>query len=153
MIIVECYSDMVLLKELGFSNIKHGRGKGNICNILKKRQNCIGVIDEDPDSPQPRYIQTLKQHAQNLQQHDIIFIHDSARNNCLIIICPRLEDWILKTARLAGIDVRNYNLPNNPNQLGEIISQKDPPEGFRKLVRALLNTSRLQALKSLIQQC
>jgi len=153
MILVECYPDMILLEELGFFDVKHGRGKGNICNILRKKRNCIGIVDEDPDSPQPRYMQILKERARNLQRHDITIIHDKTRSNCLIIIRPKLEDWILKTARLAGINVKDYGLPNDPLRLSEIISQKRPPDKFRKLIRDLLNTDRLQTLKSLIQQC
>ncbi|MHC1636011.1 MAG: hypothetical protein ACXQTS_05260 [Candidatus Methanospirareceae archaeon] len=51
MILVECDPDIVLLEELGFSNIKHASGKGNVCNILRRNRGYIGIVDEDPGRP------------------------------------------------------------------------------------------------------
>jgi len=148
MILAECDPDIVLLEELGFSNIEHGWGKGNICNVLRKKRDCVGVVDEDPGRAQPSYLRGLRV-ARNLQQHDLRLLHDNTRNNCLVLICPKLEDWVLTTARIAGVDPRDYNLPNDPDRLHEIVNYN--LNKFRRLVRDLVNTARLQALKNLVR--
>lgn len=55
MIIVECFSDELLIRTMGFSkkNIKHRSGKSKIFDWMKERSNSIGIVDEDPRSTQP----------------------------------------------------------------------------------------------------
>lgn len=148
MIFVECDPDFALLEELMLSGIEHAGGKGRVCSILRRRaKNSIGVVDEDPGRTQPSYLKNLPI-TQNLDQHGLELRYDNARNNCIVLICPKLEDWILSAARIAKVDVKEYNLPDDPDELHEVVNFN--LEKFRKLVRDLANTARLQALKSLI---
>ena len=61
MIYVECDTDVALVKNLDIpkKEIIHAGNKGNVCNRLRKTKNSIGLIDEDPQSGQPRYIKNL----------------------------------------------------------------------------------------------
>jgi len=125
MIYVECFSGRDLVESLtNFTRreITHEfKGKGEICNRLRKRTNCKALIDEDPTSGQPRY--TKEAGLENeLPQHDIKVLHHNSTNNRLIVLCPRLEEWILEAAQEAGKDVRKYNLPNSAVRLHKEIN-------------------------------
>ena len=38
----------------------------------------------------------------------------------LVIICPKLEDWLIARARSSGIRPEDYGLPNDPDRLHSI---------------------------------
>ena len=153
MIYVECKPDLALVKTLTNvtrRGITHEfKGKGEICNRLRKQTNCKGLIDEDPLSGQPRYVKEARL-EDDFSEHDIKVLHHSATDNCLIVLCPRLEEWVLKAATEAGIDVRTYGLPNDAARLhGEINIVLDK---FEKLLADLKETSsRLKTLKRLLE--
>ena len=54
LIIVECNPDEFLVRLLGFSQIKHGGGKGKVLEKVKENPGAMGIIDEDPDSNQSK---------------------------------------------------------------------------------------------------
>ena len=39
-----------------------------------------------------------------------------------MVLCPRLEDWILDAVRAVGIDVRDYSLPSRPRELHGVVN-------------------------------
>jgi len=125
------------------------KGKGEICNRLRKQTNCKGLLDEDPYSGQPRYLKEARL-EDDLTEHDIKVLHHGQTNNRLIVICPRLEEWILGAAREAGVDVRKYGLPNNAGQLHKEINIV--LDKFEKLLADLKDLSnRLKTLKRLLE--
>lgn len=153
MIFVECKPDLTLVKSL--TNItRRGithefKGRGEICNRLRKQSGCKGLLDEDPPSAQPRYIKEARL-ENDLSEHEIKVLRDD-NNNYLIILCPRLEEWILGAAREAGKDVRKYNLPNNAAKLHREINIT--LDKFVKLLEDLKDSSRrLKILKSLLEK-
>lgn len=123
MIYLECYSDEALVKVLGVhkKGIFHSYSKGNVCKKLEKSINSKGLVDEDPFSTQPSYIGKLKT---NSYEYDIKLLYDEIAKNHLIVLCPRLEDWILKAAKEAGIYIEDYGLPDDANELHKIINTK-----------------------------
>jgi hypothetical protein len=52
MIYLECYADEALVRAFGATSkmVKHAFSKGEVCNMLKKASNSVGIIDEDPNS-------------------------------------------------------------------------------------------------------
>ena len=151
MIYVECKPDAALVKSLSKvtrREITH-ESKGEICNKLRKHRNCTGLIDEDPSSTQPRYVQEA-QLVNDLSDSEIKVLHHSQTDNRLIVLCPRLEEWILKAARDVGMDVRQYNLPNDARRLhGNINISLDK---FENLLEDLKQSSnRLKTLQKLLQ--
>ena len=54
--LVECYPDGALLRALGVSKkqLRHERCKGEVVKRVRKLACAIGMIDEDPNSAQPR---------------------------------------------------------------------------------------------------
>jgi hypothetical protein len=122
--------------------------KGNICNRLEKTKNSKGLIDEDPLSPQPSYIGKLKSLPRG---HGIKLLLDEKNKNYLIILCPRLEDWVLNVTKEANIDVLKYGLPNDPNKLHEALNAK--LDKFKDLIDEIKQKSEmLKTLEGFIKK-
>ena len=154
MIFIECKPDHALVKPLTNiirREITHEfKGKGEICNRLRKQANCKALLDEDPFGTQPRYMKEAKL-VNDLHEHDLKLLHDSANKNYLIVLCQRLEEWVLKAAREAGIDVRKYSLPNDAARLHREINIR--LDKFEKLLEELKGSSnRLKTLKRLLER-
>jgi len=134
MIYVECEADKILVQYLGIlrKEIKHAGNKGNVCNKLKKNKNSKALIDQDPFSNQPYYIQKLKI---IFNEYNIKVLFDNEFKNYLIILCPRLEKWILQVANNAGIDIKKYGFPTNDNKLHKMINSNI--KKFKELVNLL----------------
>jgi hypothetical protein len=62
MVLVECKPDERLIRLLGVprSRIRHEGSKGDLCNRLRREENHIAVIDEDPASAQPSYLRNAR---------------------------------------------------------------------------------------------
>ena len=154
MIIVECHSDKTLvqcLTSLPREYIIHQmRGKSGVCNQLAERTNSKGLIDEDPLSAQHPYEKDGVTRG-NYTQYDIKHLDFPSQGNELIVLCPKLEDWVLKTAQIAGIDVTRHGFPDEPNKLHRIIDQK--LNEFRILVNMLKKqkSDRITTLTNLLK--
>lgn len=144
MIYVECKPDFILVKSLlkiSKREIIHAGNKPEVCKRLEKRENCIGLVDEDPASPQPSYVKKIN--AEILSEHGLKILNDK-RGNHLVVLCPRLEEWLLEASKRANVQIRNYDLPNDARKLHEIININ-----FDKLQRLIddLNYDRMKILK------
>lgn len=150
MYLVECKPDEVLVKSLTQTprkNIQHGGNKSELLKKLTERYNdSKGLIDEDPWSIQPPHLQKFKE-KQDLASYNFKILHQKSKNNTLIILRPRLEDWILAAAKEANVDPEKYNLPNDPIELHKQINIQI--DKFQKLVENLKTKSnRLKELKT-----
>lgn len=123
MIYLECEPDKVLVSAMGIprKEIKHSFSKGNVCNRLEKSRNSKGLVDEDPLSMQPSYIKELKLYE---EKDEIKLLYDEKTQNYLIVLCPTLEEWILKVVKEAKIDISSYGLPDDRGKLHETINTK-----------------------------
>lgn len=147
MIYVECNADYVLVKALGVpkKKINHCGGKAKVCRSLGKegKRNCKGLVDEDPFSVQPPYLKKL-QIKENLSSCGLRILNDKLSNNDLIILSPRLEEWILEATKEAQMDIREYNLPIDGDQLHKNMEINK----FEKLIDDLKERSkRVKILK------
>lgn len=148
MIYVECKPDYTLVKILGLSKkeIRHEGGKSKICNRLRKSSKSKGLVDEDPLSTQHPYIKTLRLLS---DKDDIKVLYSEKAQNHIFVLCPRLEEWILKIAKIAKVDPEKYGLPNDANELHKIININLGK--FAKLIEALKKKSKiLKNLENLI---
>ncbi|MGI0011058.1 MAG: hypothetical protein ACREAE_06640 [Nitrosopumilaceae archaeon] len=148
MIYLECDPDKALVQTLGLSakEIKHVYSKGNVCNRLAKSSQSKGLVDEDPLSAQPSYIRKLRLQS---HEHQIKILYDEKAHNRLIVLCPRLEEWVLRAAQDAGVNIQDYGLPNNANQLHHIINTRI--ESLKSLIKSIRDKSKmLKALEGFI---
>jgi hypothetical protein len=133
---VECYPDEVLLRVLGVPKrqLLHEARKGEVLNWLKKTPGGIGMVDEDPDSAQPRDLSNYQEAevAEGLR----LLIRRGGSGQRLIVICPRLEDWLIQRAAICGVDPKRYHLPSHPSELHNI-PRYDQKEGLRRFLAEL----------------
>jgi len=142
MIYTECKPDSTLVKMLGIpkKQIIHQQGKPEVCKQLEKREKWKGLIDEDPSGVQPPYLKKL-QEKKNLSNYGFKILNDNSKNNDLIVLCPRLEEWVIKATEEAGIDIKRYNLPDDGEQLHKEINID--LSKFERLVKDLKVKSKM----------
>lgn len=106
MIYLECYADEAFIKAFGVSSksIKHAFSKGDVCNLLRKSENSVGIVDEDPLSGKPHY---EKQMLTNVvfQSSRLTICADNRTRNSLVIIRPRIEEFFLGLVKDHGIKI------------------------------------------------
>ena len=150
MIYVECKADVALVELITEvpEDIIHAGCKSEVCKQLKRERDCMGMVDEDPWGSQPLYMNIMEQ-EDNLPQYEIKTLHDDDNNNNLIVLCPKLEDWVLKNAVEADIDVTEYGLPNHAIGLHRIINRR--LDEFKRLVANLKGHGRMEVLERLLK--
>lgn len=153
MIYVECFPDVALLTvgaKIPKRQVIHDfKGKSGVCARLRGVRNSIGLIDEDPLSSQPPYVTEASLEAE-FTHYGLKLLHHRSSRNHLIVLCPRLEEWVLKAAEDAGKDLAQYGLPSSARQLhGEINIRLD---NFERLLRDLSGSERLKALSGLLRR-
>jgi hypothetical protein len=142
--IVECDPDVILMSSLAQipkRRIEHGHGKHRVLRRLLKHNDSIGMIDEDPLSTQPqKYLQKFVV-VDNSEENRIRTLRYVHGNDRLIVLCPRLEEWIIESCRRIHVELGRYNLSDNGNQLHEEINFK--LNRFQQLVTNLLPQSEM----------
>lgn len=135
-IAVECYPDEAVLRALGVprKQLLHEARKGEVFNWLKKNAGAVGMVDEDPASAQPRDLSSYQQReaAEGLR----LLIRRGNSRQRLIIVCPRLEEWLMQRARVCGVDPQQYYLPDTPKGLHDI-PRYELKDGFPRFLADL----------------
>jgi len=130
---------------MSMKNIHHAGNKSELLKKLTERTNSIGIIDEDPWSVQPPHLKKFEE-KQDLANYKLKILHHTSKNNVLIVLRPRLEEWILGAAKEANVDLKTYNLPNEAVKLHEQINIQI--NNFQKLLEDIKDKSnRIKSLK------
>jgi hypothetical protein len=105
------------------------------------------MVDEDFGSAQPR---TLGRFVQVSDTHDLRLRIDKGSGNRLVVVCPKLEDWLIKTAKTAKVKMAKFSLSENPRELHADINTRLP--NVERLLHELLElkSPRLLHLKTLL---
>ena len=140
-ILVECYPDAALLRALGVprKQLCHERCKGEVVKRVLKLGCAIGLIDEDPLSAQPRDLDNYRevQAGEGLR----LLARRDDKNKRLIIVCPRLEEWLIQRARSSGVKPEEHRLPTDPDRLHSI-PHYEREKGFRHFLEELIERDR-----------
>jgi hypothetical protein len=148
---VECKPDETLAIALGVSkrNLEHAGSRARVCAQVSLRSETMGMIDEDPNAAPHPYMQNLRE---SLVEHQIRVLSDSERKNRLVVICPRLEDWLVECAKSGGLKMTDFGFESdNGRHLHREINHRLP--NVERLVDALLSawSSSMLRLQSLIK--
>lgn len=121
---VECYADEALVCGLGIAkrDIRHAFGRGEVCNLLKKTPQARGLIDEDPLSAPAHYLDGLRV-VREIAGFRVL--QDAAGEHTVVVLTPRLEEWILAAARLDKITLVEYGLPDDAHRFREEVNLFD----------------------------
>ena len=106
------------------------------------------MVDEDPNSASHLYMRSLSVLS---FEHEIRLLRDKQRNNRLIVICPRLEDWLVRSTRESSLKMTDFGFEsdNGRNLHREIVNRLD---NVKRLASALLEhkNPRMLRLQSLV---
>lgn len=155
MIYVECDPDVVLTETIYaeeediFSvpeQVIHAGSRSQVITSVEKNSSAKGLIDEDPLCQNPTYIRNMNLND-DYQNCNIKVLKDDDKNNTIVILSPRHEEWILRACELESVDVTNYGLPNSANRLHDTINVNI--EKYKQLLEDLMPVS--QWISSLTQ--
>src|SRR3989339_2239212 len=128
-ILVECNTDKYLLTEilkklrLSRKLIRHEANKPKVMDILRKSDASIGVVDEDPHSSTPPDMANYQEIERIGDIRILTRINDKRKK--VFVICPRMEEWLLRRANKNDISLNSFNLKNDPNTLHKINIDKN----------------------------
>ena len=154
MIYLECKADQTLvqtLTRLTRREIIHAlKGQSELIKRMSNTRDALGMVDADPEQYQPVYLsrmQTLK----DMPDIGLKVLVDASRDNRVVVLCPRLEDWIVRAAQESNIALANprYNLPNTAKRLHEAINID--LRKFERLLLDLADAPRLVSLREELQ--
>lgn len=158
MILVECKPDRSLIKKvfpvLSLKNIRCKNGKSevvkHICKTnhqeLIRYSNVFGMVDKDPGKTNIKLIDRFRL-IEDFSEDDIC-LYKHPNDRYLIELNPRLEEWILMTAKLENIDLNDYNLPEDADEFHDMINSN--LENYEKLIDTLITNNRIQKLKEVM---
>jgi hypothetical protein len=163
MIFVECKPDQILVSSIIPTvleeKIEHSSGKWAVLGKLTRRkrapnyENSLGMIDEDPRSHQSAIIRKF-QETEGYPEYGIRRKYYRWLNNHVLIICPKLEEWMIEAAREAGVNMDQYDLPTEPNTLHHALTfDTQALDEFQQLVNDIRTRSaRIQKLTQCIEE-
>ena len=153
---VEGKADRVpALKLTGLSNreVKVEGDRGKVLNRLVQDSNSLAMVDEDPGQDQPGQLRRMQLVA-DYPGAGLKLYADNRRGNLVIVVCPRLEEWIIRAAHDAGLELSGprYNLPSGPSSLHNAIN--DDLRKLDRLIDDLLaaQSPRILKLQELLTQ-
>ena len=148
MLYLECKADEALARSLGIRRreISHQRNKEQVLKMITRVTNCIALVDEDPNSQPPQLFGQLLRQEDCLAQGIVLYL-DRRRNNQVVVLCPNLEGWVIRSAQESRIrhDRPPYRLPDAAHSLHNVINDRLP--SLRYLLTALLTAQSPRILK------
>ena len=153
MVVIGCYLDEYVIRSLGFPkrSYKHESGKGKVLEQVRKRPNAIGMVDEDPSSNQPRDMENYVETASGPGLKLLTRKKDDGKR--IIVIRPRLEEWILLRANQHRISPKDHGLPTDAHGWKSILhieKGKSFQEFFQKLLDS--NDEEIEKLREWIHE-
>lgn len=148
-VLIECDNDEALVRGVLGSgvSVRHHSGKSTVSQRLQEQKMPTrAMVDEDPDSNQPSYLKSLGR--RRFPSHGLVLLRDPKRGHLVVVLSPRLEDWLLATAQAAGVHVEEFDLPTDVAQFKH--AARNNPSKFAMLIRKLASTPRVELLKSLL---
>jgi hypothetical protein len=114
MIHLECDNDEALILALGKTRgeVSHHAGKGRVSKALSvsNRSNDLGLIDQDPGQPPPKYLREFDA-IEKCPELGLVLSKHPNDGKYLIENQPDLEPWLYQIGKAIGIKPTDHNLP------------------------------------------
>lgn len=120
-VIPECYIDTKLIKALvpSKTGYNHQHGCSNVEKTMTKKLKgdfALGIIDKGKE-----VLKYLDECQLVCEQTDFLQLHrHTNEHHYLIVIRPAMERWILSTANVAGLSLRDFDLPDDLDKLCDL---------------------------------
>jgi len=150
-VFVECKPDETLVIAVGVArrHVEHALNRSGVCAQLARRNGVIGLVDEDPDSARPH---SMRAFVETSWQHEVRALEDAGRGNRLVMVSPRLEEWLVKSAKEASLKMTDYGFEDdNGLHLHREVNHR--LENLKRLIAELIQkkSPRLMRLQDLIR--
>lgn len=152
-IVPECYIDTMLIETLVPPNKRkrynHQHGCFAVSNEMEfrslKDKFAVGIIDND--KRKAKYLKGFTE-IDNIGSELRLFKKERT-HHYYIEISPAIEDWILKVCKESGIDMADFDLPDNIQSLVKITKPQTSSNDkrFINLFLALKNKNNRTVLK------
>jgi hypothetical protein len=135
MYLVECFSDENLLRGLGIpgKSIRRMRGKGKVMLFMMQHaeQPQMALMDRDRNEAQPKDLRhfKLEKLGEGVERY-------TRGEHTVVMLDDNLEQWLVRAAKLAGVDLREFKLPTTAEELHRIEPKVGDPR-MLDLVRRL----------------
>ena len=136
-VLIECNADYIVLRNIGVQKkqLFHFAGKDKLINRLRNLPGAFGVVDEDPASIQHPDLKASYRQTDSAEGLHLLARQGSGGQR-LVMICPKLEDWLIERAKSSGIRPKDYGLPSDPDKLHSI-PRYEQKEGFCRFLGEL----------------
>jgi hypothetical protein len=151
-IMPECYIDTKLIKILvpPTERYNHQKGCTTITNLMQKQLKdkfAVGIVDRDKiELAYAKEFDLICEVSQSLQ----LYRHKNLqKHHYLIFIIPAMEKWILESVAATNLQITDFGLPNNLNELRAITKTATSEENtlyskqITNLFKALKNVNPL----------
>jgi hypothetical protein len=150
-LVLECRADQALAQAVGIPHrhIRHSLGRGRVCKQLAELKEATGMMDDDPGVTKPSYFDCL---TFSTESHGVRLLIDKERGNRIVILSPRLEEWLVQSVKVSGLKMTEYGFDNdNGLRLHAEINQR--LANVERLVNKLLSArnARILCLQALIK--
>ncbi|MGC8696642.1 MAG: hypothetical protein ACP5UD_09605 [Conexivisphaera sp.] len=141
---VECKPDEELVRSLigreAGVDVIHGSNKSEVVKAVRKAAkegagSVVGVVDEDPDSAQPKSLRGEFDVDRELGHLKVLVLRGGSAR--LVVLRPRLEGWVLRACKLCGVEPEKFGLSGKEDDLHRVINSK--LDNFRRLLDELRN--------------
>lgn len=150
-VVPECYADTNLMNVLVGKMCNHQKGCSTVCKTMNERlhnQFAVAIVDKDKRQPE-----ATKQYEEIGQTSCLVVCKHRTRPHYLILVDPAIEEFIIHAVNELGINLKDYNLPTELEDLKKItktVSAKDNPT-LSRLFRDLRGASNFTCLNALLQ--
>ena len=153
--IPECYADTTLTdfflrnKDLRI----HQRGIAKVASIMEKGNSkyfrIVGIIDADKRLP--RYFDKF---LEKNRVGNVVLKHKPNSEEYLIVLQPELERFLINCCEKSNIDLIDYDLPKNLNDLINVTKNASilNNHNFKRLLKSLQNSEDFKALEHFIYE-
>lgn len=152
MLYVECNADEALARVVGVPrrSLRHEHGRGNILNRLRRLEAGTGLVDEDKVGIQYGEFKNYREVEKTGGL--VLMAHTSSSEKRIVVVCPRLEEWLFARAAVCRLGPSDFGLPANPNHLHSIPRYDRNPKFLDFLKRLKELDSVMQRLGAWISQ-
>ena len=144
MVYVEGKADRLLaLRLTGFPRreVRAVGAKAEVLARLGGEAESLAMVDEDPSEAMPPELARMQLVADFIDSGLKVYLARRQMNR-VIVVCPRLEEWIIRAGDEAGLRLNEprYNLPVNP-----YILHREINDDLRKLERLVTDLIAAQS--------
>ena len=150
-VVPECYVDTNLINVLLNKACNHPKGCATVCKTLDAKladQFAIAIIDKDKKEPK-----AVEQFVKIGESEHLVVSKHQTRHHYLIQIKPAIESFILDAAEELGINLSDYGLKTELEELRiiskTITAKKD--DRFARLFHVLRTASHMQCLSKILE--